>query len=415
MLDSKKIDTSKICGLVFDTTSVNSGVHKGVAVQLEEHLAKSLLQFACRHHVAELWGGAACRVIYGETTSPEESCFKALCSFWSKVDVGNYRLPRIQGRFLKGLQSKVLKFLDVFLAAETCTLRHDYRELAELTLLMLGGTLGKGITVKAPGATHHARWMAAMIYTFKITLFRDQLGEVFDNDCLDNIEELGVFLALFYVRYWLCCGSGPDAPAQDLALLSLLESAIDTKLVSVSFKELVQASLDKLVAGHLWYLSERLVPLALFSDHVSHHDKSMMAKQSLIYRDDPRMTRQQHPLADRYSTKKLKDFVGPDSMTFFERYGVNPTFLTSPVSSWDDNTDYRTLSILVRGTSVINDCAERALGLLTEFNCGKVTHDEMQRQALLQVVRHMRRQQSAASAGTERCTKKSIINTNYKK
>ena len=174
-------------------------------------------------------------------------------------------------------------------------------------------------------------------------MFREQLGE----DCLDNIEELGVFLALFYVRYWLCCASGPDAPVQDLALLSLLESAIDTKLVSSSFKELVQASLDKLVAGHLWYLSERLVPLALFSDHVSHHDKSMMAKQSLIYRDDSRMTRQQHPFADRYSTKKLKDFVGPDSMTFFERYGVNPTFLTAPVSSWADNKDYQTLSILV--------------------------------------------------------------------
>ena len=30
MLESKDIDTSKITGLVFDTTSVNSGVHIGV-------------------------------------------------------------------------------------------------------------------------------------------------------------------------------------------------------------------------------------------------------------------------------------------------------------------------------------------------------------------------------------------------
>ena len=89
----------------------------------------------------------------------------------------------------------------------------------------------------------------------------------------------------------------------------------------------------------------------------------MMAKQSLICRDDPRMTRQQHPLADRYFTKKLKDLVGPDSMTFFERYGVIPTFLTAPASSWDDNKDYQTLSVLVRGTSVVNDCAERAFSL----------------------------------------------------
>ena len=83
-----------------------------------------------------------------------------------------------------------------------------------------------------------------------------------------------------------------------------------------------------------------------------------MAKQSLIYGDEPRMTRQQH-LANRYFTKKLKDLVGPDSMTFFERCGINHTFLTAPASSWDDNKDYQTLSVLVRGTSVVNDCAER--------------------------------------------------------
>ena len=66
-------------------------VHRSVAVQLEKHLVKSLLQFACHHNVAELWIGAECRIHYGKTISPDESCFTALCSCWSKVDVENYK------------------------------------------------------------------------------------------------------------------------------------------------------------------------------------------------------------------------------------------------------------------------------------------------------------------------------------
>ena len=42
-----------------DTTSVNSGYISGVAVRLEDAFGKSLLQFACRHHISELVCGAA--------------------------------------------------------------------------------------------------------------------------------------------------------------------------------------------------------------------------------------------------------------------------------------------------------------------------------------------------------------------
>lgn len=127
------------------------------------------------------------------------------------------------------------------------------------------------------------------------------------------------------------------------------------------------------------------------------------------------MKQQEQPLADSFRSRKLKEFVGPDSFTFFELYGVEPSFLGEPVKSWDSNTDFRALQGMVRETTVVNDCAERALGLLTEFNTGTVTKDETQRQALLQVVRHMRKQQKAASSSTERCTKATISAVNYSK
>ena len=55
---------------------------------------------------------------------------------------------------------------------------------------------------------------------------------------------------------------------------------------------------------------------------------------------------------------------------------MEPTFLGEPVSSWESNTNFRTLRTLVWVTTatVVNDCAERALGVLTVFNTGRTRH-----------------------------------------
>ena len=42
---------------------------------------------------------------------------------------------------------------------------------------------------------------------------------------------------------------------------------------------------------------------------------------------------------------------------------------------------------------VKNDCAERALGMLTEFSVNRVTRDKEQRQYLLQVLKDVRERQ----------------------
>ena len=58
--------------------------------------------------------------------------------------------------------------------------------------------------------------------------------------------------------------------------------------------------------------------------------------------------------------EQLEEEYDNTCLDSIEELGVfNHTFLTAPVSSWDDNKDYQTLSVLVRGTSVVNDCAER--------------------------------------------------------
>ena len=141
---------------------------------------------------------------------------------------------------------------------------------------MLGGSLPQGITIYSPGAPHHARWMGSMTYTMKITLFRHQLRDIFDDGVLDMIQELAVFLALFYVPYWLRCTYSADAPKLDLDLLIKLEEGMK-KLPTPLMKEMAEASYKKM-KDHLWYISERLVPLALFSPNVSDTEKCAIVK-----------------------------------------------------------------------------------------------------------------------------------------
>lgn len=48
------------------------------------------------------------------------------------------------------------------------------KELIELILIFHGECPSDEITIKKPGAIHHARWMAKALYSLKIYLFRDQ-------------------------------------------------------------------------------------------------------------------------------------------------------------------------------------------------------------------------------------------------
>ena len=52
--------------------------------------------------------------------------------------------------------------------------RDDYRELLELAIIYLGGTPPRGIRFMQPGAINRARWMARVIYSIKIVLFKSQ-------------------------------------------------------------------------------------------------------------------------------------------------------------------------------------------------------------------------------------------------
>ena len=103
--------------------------------------------------------------------SPDIPLFKRFKAVWE--DVGkddNYSGLEIQEQ-LQDLQQATVQFLKQDDVTEQ--VRDDNKELIELTLLVLERSPEK-IHWRTPGALHRARWMATLIYTFKIYLFRHQ-------------------------------------------------------------------------------------------------------------------------------------------------------------------------------------------------------------------------------------------------
>ena len=78
-------------------------------------------------------------------------------------------------------------------AIKTQQPRDDYLELLNLCRIFLGGT--SDVRFRAPGATHHARWMAKAIYY----IFQDQFQLTAAEK--KGITAISLFVSLMYGQY----------------------------------------------------------------------------------------------------------------------------------------------------------------------------------------------------------------------
>ena len=85
----------------------------------------------------------------------------------------------------------------------------------------------------------------------------------------------------------------------------------------------------------------------------------------------------------------------------------------SITSSWTDMACYQSIKQSVSNLVVINDPAERALGLLTEFDRKSTPKSEEQRQYSYKIVKELRSQQLKVATSSERITKLSLAATYY--
>ncbi|KAG0723994.1 hypothetical protein GWK47_041547 [Chionoecetes opilio] len=66
----------------------------------------------------------------------------------------------------------------------------------------------------------------------------------------------------------------------------------------------------------------------------------------------------------------------------FELLGIDSSFVKLPVAQWPTWDNYRHGKKVVANLPVVNDAAERALGLATDLNTNKAPKSEEQLQAL---------------------------------
>jgi len=272
--------------------------------------------------------------------------------------------------------------------------RGDYRELCELAVIFLGGTIPEKTeyAFKRPGALSKTRWMARAIYALKTWMFGRQIE--MDSRIHSKLFDMCVFVCRAYIKFWFNAPFAPQSPKNDLTALQFMYQ--NRKKGSHWMAAL------KKFCDHLWYLSPQLVPLALFDDKVSVDEKKTIV--SGLKSTNPaavaaaRSHRAKVQLKDPLVNLQLSDFVSSESMKFFSITGISPLFLAKDPSVWGKDAEYLRGLQVVTHFKVVNDAAERGVQLVTQFLKGnQLTTDEEQRQLLLIVVAKDRQQHNKLS------------------
>ena len=175
-----------IVGLVFDTTASNSGINKDAAKLIEEKLDKQIFYFACRHHISEVVIGGAWGAVFSEVKGLDNPVF---CNLKEKPNKMDKDCPRVLGLVEQDLKQKKTSTIAVVSnLLEEASPRADYREVAELCLILLGEEPPRDIHWAKPGAIHQARWMAKNIYCMKVLMLFKEVK--YNKDTIFKMERI---------------------------------------------------------------------------------------------------------------------------------------------------------------------------------------------------------------------------------
>uniref|UniRef100_A0A8D8UVV6 Uncharacterized protein n=2 Tax=Cacopsylla melanoneura TaxID=428564 RepID=A0A8D8UVV6_9HEMI len=372
--------TDATVALCCDTTASNLGRLKGAAVIIEQ-LEKDLLYLPCRHHIFELLLRAAFDEKMPASTGPKVMLFQNFQKAWEKLNKSNVKPFDQKGNLFKEDSARILAFCEEQLKLKQP--RDDYKEFLELVILFLGGKV-KNSSLKAPGAVHHARWMAKAIYCLKIFLLRYEF--VLEKNEVTALQEICIFIVFLYVVPWFKAPSGVKAPAGDLSLLRKMNlfKKIDPNIASAVLKKF---------KNHLWYLSVENLGFAFFDDELPDTLKIKMVKAlERPTEEDDESKKFEFNLNDMNQLLKhdLDYFITNKTKKFFSRFGLNTAFLKLPPSMWQEDESYMFSKNIVQKIKTVNDTAERGVKLIQEYN-SVLTKNEDQRQFALQIVSEYRK------------------------
>ena len=167
------------------------------------------------------------------------------------------------------------------------------------------------------------------------------------------------------MEHWYRAPISSSAPHNDPTLFRKLNN------FKTFDKEVAEFDI-KAIAGHLWYLTDDLMSLSFFSNDVDNQTKEKM----LIALENVSMN--------------LDDFLTKRSKYVFELLGINWAFMKEDCpDKWSSITENQDAHKIVNSMKVVNDTAERAVKLVSDYT-KILTNDETQLQYILQTVEEHR-------------------------
>ena len=247
----------QLCGLVFDTTSSNTGSESGACKILEDWCGTSLLWLACRHHIHELHVKRVFQGVFGETKDPGVSIFRRLKSSWHSLTLDHENLHKIDfttaPEWVKEEADRVLDWAKKELAKNTWP-RADYQELLQLAIICLGGEVS-GFKFRIPGPDHHARWMSKCIYILKLSLLLN-IFEMSERE-KERVVEVSNYVLIFYSKHWL------ESPLPALAERNDLSFMVNVLKYRHLINPSITFSILQSCRRYLWYLVPQTVVFAM--------------------------------------------------------------------------------------------------------------------------------------------------------
>lgn len=372
-----EIPNESVIGMSWDTTASNTGQRMGSAALFEREMKRGILWLACRHHIGELHVKHADIEVRGAWNGPTDLLFEQFREHFPAIpredlQIWNWPDTTRPHTFLVSKAFEVREFMQQHLLREAFG-RDDYRELCELIIKFLGGQVIRprqqrqdNFVMRAPGALHHARFLASCLYIMKLCMLKDVLPPgLVTPDMRTNIDRMALFISLFHGPWFLQSRLAIVAPRLDL---QLWHNMCEYERVDPAIAEAVKRS----ILRHQWYLTESLVVFGMFDNDTDKEVRQAMAN-TLLQTQRPAIFPPEKPkfptdTLRREATAELPHFIGPRSWLLFDLVNADGlAWLSTPPNQWETNQEYKEMLEIVNNLAVVNDAAERGVKDIQDY------------------------------------------------
>jgi hypothetical protein len=257
--------------------------------------------------------------------------------------------------------------------------RNDRMHGANLILMFLGVKLREGRVYLLPDLSEvsNARFFQRLLFFLMMCLLLDipAVQNMFDDEEKRQIKLMAIFCAIYYGPYFLTTFVSASAPKNDLTLIASLRALREER----PFQGIAQQVLV-MMDRHTDYLSPQLVTLALCDLSLPAEERQDLATALFnnlkiwpvtfdmtdVERPGPAMA-SGNTFWTENITPALSSFVTPSSFLIFHVCDQTPKdldWLSQPVSQWQSSNSYFDFQYFVTHKHVVNDAAERAIGLI---------------------------------------------------